>query len=133
MASQVQLRRDDLVYPELSFKLIGCAYELFNQIGFGHLEKIYQKGYSVLLKKENILFKEQVYCPIKIGDEVIGKLFFDLLVDEKVIIELKKDGKFSKQHIDQVNQYLKASKLKLALLINFTQKGVVFKRLVNIN
>lgn len=128
----VQVRRNDLVYPELSFKLVGCAYELFNEIGFGHLEKIYQKGYAALLKKQEIIFKEQVYHPLKIGDEVIGKLFFDFLIDEKVVVELKKDARFSKQHIDQVNQYLKASKLKLALLINFTGNGVVFKRILNI-
>ncbi len=59
-------------------------------------------------------------------------MFFDFLVDGTIIIELKKDAYFSKQNIDQVNQYLKTSGIKLALLINFSTKGVVYKRLVNI-
>jgi GxxExxY protein len=128
----VPVLRKDLVFPELSFELIGCSYELFNEIGFGHLEKIYQKGYAAMLRKHALPFKEQVYHPIKINNEIIGKLFFDFLIDDKIIVELKKDGKFSKQHIDQVNQYLKASGIKLALLINFTRNGVISKRLVNV-
>ena len=129
----IQVRRNDLVYPELSFKLVGWAYELFNEIGFGHLEKVYQKGYAALLSEQQILFMEQVYMPIKIGDKVIARLFFDFLIDEKIVVELKKDGLFSKQYIEQVNQYLKASGLKLALLINFTSQDVIYKRILNIN
>jgi len=127
-----QLRRNDLVYPELSYKIVGCAYELFNQIGHGHLEKVYQKGFAAMLRTENISFQQELYHPIKIGNEVIGKLYLDFLVENKIIVELKKDGRFSKQNIEQVNQYLKASGLKLALLINFTSTGVVVKRLLNI-
>ena len=96
--------------------------------GIGELRTAALSG----LRKQEISFTEQLYCPIKIGDEVIRKLFFDFLVEEKVIVELNKDGMFSKQHIEQVNQYLTASKIKLALLINFTSRGVVYKRLVNI-
>jgi len=106
---------------------------LFNEIGFGHLEKVYQKGYAALLSEQQILFMEQVYMPIKIGDKVIARLFFDFLIDEKIVVELKKDGLFSKQYIEQVNQYLKASGLKLALLINFTSQDVIYKRILNIN
>lgn len=54
-------------------------------------------------------------------------------VEEKIIIELKKNAHFSKQNIDQVNQYLKTTGIKLALLINFSPNGIVYKRLVNIN
>lgn len=127
-----RLLKSDLVYPELSYDIIGCAYEVFNELGFGHPEKFYQRAFAVQLKTKNILFKEQVYHPLKFKEEIIGKLFFDFLVDEKIIIELKKDNRFSKQHIDQVTEYLRASGVKLALLINFSPNGVIFKRLVNI-
>jgi GxxExxY protein len=127
-----QILKQDLVHPELSYNLIGCAYEIFNELGFGHPEKIYQRAFAVQLKTKNIAFKEQVYHPLKFKDEIIGKFFFDFLVDEKVIIELKKDNRFSKQHIDQVNEYLRISGIKLAILINFAPNGVIYKRLVNI-
>ena len=50
---------DDLVYPELSFKIVGCAFEVYNELGYGHLEKYYQKALSVALKNKNLSFKEQ--------------------------------------------------------------------------
>src|SRR5689334_18922544 len=111
------LKRNDLVYPELSFKLVGCAFDVYNEIGFGHLEKFYQRSYSVTLKAQKLKFKEQVYSPLKFKGEIVGRNFFDFLVEDKVIVELKKDNHFSKQHIGQVNEYLKTSKLQLALLI----------------
>jgi GxxExxY protein len=128
----VELKRNDLVYPELSYQLIGCAYEVFNELGYGHHEKYYQKSYALTLKSKSFSFKEQVYYPLKFKDEIIGKFFFDFLVDEKVIVELKKDNRFSKQHIDQVLGYLKVSDLKLAMLINFTKTGVIYKRILNV-
>lgn len=124
--------REDLVYPDLSFKIVGCAFEVYNKLGFGHAEKYYQKALAIELKAKKILFKEQVYFPLKYNDEIIGKGYCDFVVEEKVIIELKKNAHFSKANIDQVNQYLKTSGLKLAILVNYTSTGATFKRLVNI-
>ena len=127
-----KLKRQDLVYPELSYKINGCAYEVFNELGFGHLEKFYQRALAIQLKKEGIAFKEQVYTPLKFKGEVIGKQYFDFLDEDKIIVELKKNTIFSKGNIDQVKQYLQTSKLQLALLINFSSNGVVSKRIVNV-
>lgn len=69
---------------------------------------------------------------LKREDLVYPELCFDFLIDEKVIVELKKNFNFSKAHIDQVLNYLKVSKLKLAILINFGKEGAAFKRIVNI-
>ena len=124
------LKRTDLVYPELSFIIVGCAYEVFNELGPGHTEKIYQRAVFV---EKKITFKEQEYYPLKFKEKVIGRSFLDFSVDNKIIVELKKDETFTKTHIDQVVNYLKLSNYKLDLLINFTPQGVKFKRLVNIN
>ncbi|MDP1802298.1 MAG: GxxExxY protein [Bacteroidota bacterium] len=126
------LKRNDLVYPELSYKIIGCAFEVFNELGFGHAEKYYQKAMAIALKNTGLTYKEQFYAPLKFQGELVGKLYLDFLVEEKIIIELKKNAHFSKSNIDQVNQYLLSSKLQLALLINFSSKGIISKRLVNI-
>jgi len=127
-----RLLRTDLIYPELSYDDVGCAYAVFNELGFGHPEKFYQRAFTVELKKKNIPFKEQVYYPLKYKDEIVGKQFFDFLIEDKLILELKKNNHFSKQHIDQVNEYLRISELKLAILVNFTPNGIIYKRLVNI-
>lgn len=127
------VKRTDLVYPELSFIIVGCAYEVFNELGPGHTEKIYQRAMAALFEEKKITFKEQEYYPLKFKDKVIGRGFLDFAVDNKIIVELKKDETFTKTHIDQVVNYLKLSNYKLAILINFTPQGVKFKRLVNIN
>ncbi len=129
---KTSLIRDDLVYPELSYKLIGYAFEVFDELGPGHSEKTYQKAYALMLRKNNHPFIEQAYYPIKFRNEIISKGFLDFKVEDKIIIELKKDGRFSKTRIEQVFNYLKISQLKLALLINFATEGVLFKRIINI-
>ena len=123
---------NDLIYPELSFKIVGCAFEVYNELGFGHSEKVYQKALSVSFRKHNLPFKEQVHFPVAFQGEVVGRGYCDFVIEEKIIIELKKVDRFSKGNIDQVNQYLKSSGHKLALLINYTSSGAIFKRLVNI-
>lgn len=127
------VKRTDLVYPELSFIIVGCAYEVFNELGPGHTEKIYQRAMAAVFEGKKIVFKEQEYYPLKFKDKVIGRGFLDFSVDNKIIVELKKNETFTKTHIDQVVSYLKLSNYKLAILINFTPQGVKFKRLVNIN
>lgn len=128
-----QVRRDDLVFPELSYQIVGCAYEVFDELGPGHLEKVYQRAFAISLTRKEIKYSEQVCYSLKFKDEVVGKGFLDFCVDDKVIVELKKDGNFSKPHIEQILNYLKLSDLKLTILINFTKEGVKFRRIVNIN
>ena len=125
--------RKDLVYPELSYEIVGCAFEVFDALGPGHSEKTYQKAMAVAFRKRNIPFKEQVYYALKFMDEIIGKRFLDFEVDSKIIVELKKGDYFSKTYLEQVLDYLKKSQLKLAILINFSQEGVKYKRILNIN
>jgi len=125
------LKRNDLVYPELSYKIVGFAFEIFREIGGGHKEIVYQRAYAMLLQQHKLQFSEQVYYPVTFKGKTIGKNFFDFLVEDKIIIELKKDMHYSKAHIDQVLNYLKVSDLKLALLINFGRNGATCKRIIN--
>ena len=127
------VRRGDLVYPELSYKLVGYAYEVFDELGPGNSEKTYQRSFAIMLRNNNHQFEEQACYPVRFKDEIVSKGFLDFRVDEKVIIELKKNDHFSKTHIEQVLDYIKRSGLKLALLINFTKEGVKFQRIITIN
>jgi len=128
----VNLKRSDIIYPELSYKIVGILFNVYNELGYGFHEKYYQRALSAAFKSEKIKFKEQVYFPLLFQGKIIGKFFFDFLIDDIIILEIKKDGIFSKRYIDQVNNYLKSSGLKLALLVNFGRDGIKFKRLVNI-
>lgn len=127
------VRRTDLIYPELSYKITGCAFEVNAQIGGGHHEKVYQRALKESFHKQGLKFQEQVYYPIRFDGKIVGKNFFDFLVEEKVIVEIKKGNRYSKANIDQVLSYLQESGLKLALLINFAQDGADCRRIVHLS
>lgn len=125
--------RKDLVFPELSYEIIGCAFEVYNEVGGGHKESVYQKAMSIAFQKKNLKFQEQLYFPLKFKGSLVGKNFFDFYVEEKIIVELKARTRFSKADYTQVLEYLNDKKLQLALLINFTLNEVICKRVINFN
>lgn len=127
------LKRNDLIYPELSYKVVGCAFDVYNSLGGGRHEKYYQRALAEAFKEKGLNITQQVYFPLTFNRTIIGKNFLDFLVDDKLVIEIKKGNNFSKKHIDQVLDYLKTSKLKLAILINFGSNEVSFKRIINFN
>ncbi len=132
MIKQRVLRRKDLIYPELSYKIIGAVFDVYNELGSGHSEAYYQKALAEAFSKNNFKFKEQVYFPLKYNNKIIGKKFLDFLVEDLVIVEIKKGERFSKSNIDQVLEYLKINNFKLAILVNFGINGVSFKRIINV-
>jgi GxxExxY protein len=124
--------RDDLVYPELSYKIVGLLYDVYNKLGYGYKEKYYQNATEVAFKRSNMQYKREVYCRLKYNATTIGRYYLDFLIEGKVVLELKKGNYFRKKNIEQVYEYLKANNLKLAILANFTQKEVKIKRIVNL-
>ncbi len=128
-----ELRREDLIYPALSYKIVGCAFDVHNELGGGHHEKYYQRALAEALRNHNLIFKEQVYYSLKYHGKIVGKGFVDFIVNDKIIVEIKKGDRYSKRHIDQVLEYLKLNDFKLAILVNFGSDKVSFTRIVNFN
>lgn len=129
---QQLLGKDKVIYPELSYKIIGLVFDVFNHLGYGYQEKYYQKAIALLFSENDIKFKEQVHFPLKFNKQKIGSYFLDFLIENKIVLEIKKGDRFSKKDIQQLYAYLKASGLKLGILINFTSKGIKFKRILNL-
>ena len=127
-----ELIKKDILFPELSYKIIGILYEVYNELGYGFQEKFYEKASAKAFKQEGLAYKEQMHIPLEFRGEKIGDYFLDFLVDDKIVLELKKGDKFSKKNIDQVYAYLKAKDLKLGIIAQFTSQGLKFKRIVNI-
>ena len=123
---------DSLLFPELSYKIIGLAFEVFNELGSGHKEKVYHKAMEIQFNEALLTFKSELYHPLIFKKKNLEKNYFDFLVEQKIVVELKRSDYFSKSHFDQLNHYLNLSQLKLGLLISFTSGGVRFKRVVNI-
>ncbi|MGD0977077.1 MAG: GxxExxY protein [Minisyncoccia bacterium] len=129
----MELKRKDLILPELSYKIIGVLFDVFNYLGYEYREKYYQRAIAKAFKEIRVNFKEQVYSPIEYKGENIGGYFFDFLVENKIILEIKRGDNFSSNDISQILSYLKKSKLQLGILARFSSKGLKYRRIVNIN
>lgn len=126
------MRKIDLIYPKLCYRIVGILYDVFNEVGAGHKELYYQNALIIAFNNSKINFKEQLYMPLEYQNEKIGKYFLDFLIEDKLVLEIKKDTIFRQSNIKQVYSYLKAKDLKLGIIANFTRDGVKFKRIVNI-
>lgn len=122
----------ELVYKELSYKIVGILYDVYNELGYGLQEKYYEKAIGASFTREKIKFKNQVPYKIKFRGEEIGGYYLDFLVEEKIILEIKKGIHFSKRNLEQIKGYLKITSKKLAILANFTPTGVKFFRMLNV-
>ena len=126
------VQRQDLIYPELCYEIIGVLFDVWTQIGAGHKEKVYQKAVSRGLEGAGLKSKEQLPARIQYEERLVGTYYFDFLVNHRVILEIKARNYFSVNDIRQLYSYLKASGLKLGIIAHFTRSGVKFKRVVNL-
>jgi GxxExxY protein len=126
------LKNEKVLFPELSYKIAGCAFDVFRQLGHGHIEKVYQKSLAKSFEMAGLKFIEQAPHEVKYNGEIAGKGFFDFLVEDKIVVELKR-GKFNvDKEIHQTLGYLKMSKLQLGIIIRFEKEGARFRRILNI-
>lgn len=126
------VRRRDLVEPELSYKIVGCAFEVFNTIGPGHLEKVYQKAMAEALRKNNVKFMEQARTQVEFNGVDVGVGFCDLFVENKIIVELKRGSFIRRNEFEQLQNYLVQKQILLGIQIRFTSDGVMHKRILNL-
>jgi GxxExxY protein len=125
------MNKNEIIYKELSYKTVGLAMEVHRKLGCGFLEKVYENSMMVLFKREGISAKQQVPVRVHFEGEQVGYYISDILVDNKIIIELKAVSSLIDEHKAQVLNYLKATNLHLAILINFGNKSLQYERVVN--
>jgi len=115
---------------ELTKRIIGCCFKVHSSLGPGFVEKIYAKALQHQLKKENLVFEYEKEFNVFFDEQLVGKFRCDIFIENKVIVELKSvTGFIPKLFQDQVLSYLKASKVKTGLLINFGNPSCEVKRL----
>jgi|SRR3989344_4644328 len=131
MLRKYKIYKQDLIYPDLSYEISGVLFDVFKEIGSGHQEKHYQRAIAIALKNKGIKFQEQVPADLLYNNEKIGKYFLDFVIDDKIVLEIKKGVYFRKTNLGQVIGYLKVKNYKLGLIANFTDKGVKIYRVLN--
>ncbi|WP_321477213.1 GxxExxY protein [uncultured Paludibaculum sp.] len=115
---------------EITEAVIGAAFEVANVLGAGFLEKVYERALIRELGFRGVHAKSQVALPVRYKGQYIGEYVADLIVQERVIVELKCVEHFANEHLAQCINYLKASGLRVALLLNFQRSKVAWKRVV---
>ena len=116
---------------EITEKVIGCAYEVANRLGCGFLEHVYQNSMFVELTHAGLKARPQSSITVHYRDAVVGEYFADLLVEDEVLVELKAVKALDEIHMAQCLNYLKATGLKICILINFGQPKIEIRRIVN--
>ncbi len=118
-----------MLYEDLTGKIIKACYDVHNELGCGFLEKVYQEAVSIVFKEQNIPFEREKSLPVFFhGKPLLCEYKADFIIDERVILELKAVSNYDKVFEAQLINYLKATGIKVGLLINFGQIELQIKR-----
>ena len=121
---------NEILYKDLSYKIVGLAMKVHSKLGYGFLEKVCENALMVLFRREGIEAKQQVPITVNFEEEVVGNYYADILVEAKVILEIKSVENIIDAHIAQTLNYLKATGLRLAIILNFSKEKLEYKRIV---
>ena len=125
------MNKIDLIYGYESGIILDSAQYVQNTLGSGFLERVYENALLICLEEKGLTVKQQFPIKVYFKDKVVGDYTGDLLVNEKVIIEIKSVNELAPVHKAQIINYLKATGIKLGILINFGKTKLQFKRFVN--
>lgn len=124
---------DNFKHSEITEKIIGEAYKVFNVLGSGFLEKVYARALCKKLRDVGFSIDEEYPIKVIFENEIIGDCFADIIVDNKVIVEIKAIEILSKVHEVQLVNYLKATDIEVGLLINFGDQIEIKRKVLTKN
>ncbi len=123
-----QYEGDNIEYKELTEKIIGCAYRVYNKMGFGFLESVYEKCLLIELHKAGLNVESQKPLTVFYENEIVGQFVVDIIVNDTVILELKSVRRIINAHEVQLVNYLVATGKPVGLILNFGERKVEVTR-----
>ena len=121
----------NVLYPDLSYRIMEAVYEVHNQLGPGYTENIYENALVQELRSRGITCERQRTVPVLYKGQRVGTYRLDLLVEGKIIVEIKAVSAITDVFKAQLLAYLKATNLRLGILVNFGTARVTYQRIVN--
>lgn len=126
-----QINTNDFPLKKECYKVIGCAMEVHSELGGGFLEAVYQEALGLELRELNIPFRKEALLNLEYKGKPLDKKYIaDFICYDELIVELKAVDELSSKHTAQVLNYLKATKLKVGLLLNFGATKLQYKRVI---
>lgn len=119
----------EYLHKELSSKIIEAFYTVYNTLGFGFLEKVYENALKLELELMNMHVEKQKPIKVNYKEVEVGEYFADLIVEEKIILELKAAEGLCEEHEFQLINYLKATDIEVGLLLNFGKKPEIKRKI----
>ena len=113
---------------ELTGKIINAFYQVYNSLGYGFLEKVYENALTHELRKRGLVVEQQSPVKVYYDEVVVGQYFADLLVEDAVIVELKTAQQIGEDHKSQLINYLKATNKEVGLILNFGPKPSISRK-----
>lgn len=117
-----------LLYQEITEKILGACFAVHNELGSGFLESVYHHALMITLAEKNLSSVKEFPLSVCFHGQVVGQFYADILVEEKVIVELKAVTALTDVHKAQVINYLKATGIEVGLLINFGSPRMEYAR-----
>jgi GxxExxY protein len=117
-----------LKHEQITKTVIGCAFEVINELGAGFLESVYERALLLALRQKGLAAVPQHPAQVMFRGECVGDFFADIFVEEKVIVELKAVKAIAPEHQAQIINYLNATGIEVGLLINFGNPRLEYKR-----
>lgn len=123
----------DYLHQDLTSKIISCFYKVYNTLGFGFLEKVYENALLIELNNAGLNVERQKPIKVHYEDRLVGEYFADIIVESKIILELKAAESLIEEHELQLINYLKATDIELGLLLNFGKKPEIRRKIFSNN
>ncbi len=117
-------------HSDLTGVILGCSFDVYNELGMGFPEKIYQRCLELELKEKGISLNREFSIPVRYKGKLVGKRRLDFVIEDKVIIELKSRPYIHKSDFIQIRNYLKVAKIEVGLLINFGSSSLEYRRCI---
>lgn len=121
------MTNETLKHRELTDTILGTFYEVYNELGFGFLESVYENSLVIALRAKGLSVKQQVDVPVWFRNQMVGDFTADLIVEDLVLLELKAARMIDESHKSQLLNYLRATEIEIGLLLNFGHRPE-FKR-----
>lgn len=125
------MNEKNFLHSDITDKLIKIFYKVYSKLGFGFLERVYENAMFIELQKTGLIIKRQSPIKVYYDDSQVGLYFADLLIDDKVIVELKASEGLCEEHETQLINYLKATEIEVGILLNFGKKPEIRRKVFN--